>query len=106
VYCFVVFDVVDVDVVGVDGEACLGVRVDLPGSSAPMVLVVAEKGFVMCGFLNLDVAERLGVAAAVVSGVKTFDDVLNAEVKAVTGKAEALGVRVGMKGAEALKRMF
>jgi len=54
--------------VKVDDETCLGVRVELPGSP-PLLLVVAERGFVMCGFLDVDVAERLGVAAAVVSGV-------------------------------------
>jgi uncharacterized protein YunC (DUF1805 family) len=56
--------------------------------------------------LNVEAAERLGVAAAMVSGVKTFDDVLEAQVKAVTSKAKSFGVEVGMKGAEALKRMF
>jgi len=91
--------------VKVDDETCLGVRVELPGSP-PLLLVVAERGFVMCGFLDVDVAERLGVAAAVVSGVKSFEDVLDAEVRAVTSKAKALGVSVGMKGTEALKRMF
>ncbi|RJS76753.1 DUF1805 domain-containing protein [Candidatus Bathyarchaeota archaeon] len=60
----------------------------------------------MCGFLNLEVAERLGVAAAVVSGVRSFGDVLGAEVRAVTGRAVELGVRVGMKGEEALRLMF
>ncbi|MGB9740653.1 MAG: YunC family protein [Candidatus Bathyarchaeia archaeon] len=89
----------------VGGKPCLGVRVDLP-NSPPLLVVVAERGFVMCGFLNVDVAERLGVAAAVVSGVKSFEDVLNGEVKVVTRGAEALGVKVGMKGAEALKCMF
>jgi len=89
----------------VDGKACLGLRVDLP-DSPPLLLVVAEKGFVMCGFLNVEAAERLGVAAATVSGVKTFEDVLNAEVKAVTSKAKTLGVSVGMKGVDALKHMF
>lgn len=88
----------------VDGKACLGVRVDLPGSP-PLLLIMAEKGFVMCGFLNMEAAERLGVAAAMVSGVKSFDDVLNAEVKAATSKAKDLGVDVGMKGAEALKKL-
>lgn len=91
--------------VKVDGKSGLGVRVELPGSP-PLVLVVAEKGFVMCGFLNVDAAERLGVAAAVVSGVKSFEDVLAAEVKAVTSRAKVLGVSVGIKGAEALKHMF
>jgi len=89
----------------VDGKACLGVRVELP-DSPPLLVVVAGKGFVMCGFLNVDAAERLGVAAAVVSGVKTFEDVLNAQVKAATSKARSQGVEAGMKGAEALKRML
>ena len=60
----------------------------------------------MCGFLNIDVAERLGVAAAMVSGVKTFEDVLNAEIKGATSKAEGMGVQPGMRGAEALARML
>ena len=83
----------------------MGLRVELP-DSPPLLVVVAEKGFVMCGFLNVDAAEKLGVAAAVVSGVKIFEDVLNADVKAVTSGAKMLGVEVGMKGVEALKRMF
>ncbi|MEM3622312.1 MAG: DUF1805 domain-containing protein [Candidatus Bathyarchaeia archaeon] len=86
-------------------KTCLGVRIELP-ESPPLLLIIADKGFVMCGFLNVDAAEKLGVAAAMVSGVKSFDDVLNANVKAVTSKAETFGVRVGMKGAEALKQMF
>jgi len=86
-------------------KTCLGLKVELP-DSPPLLLVVAEKGFVMCGFLNIDVAEKLGVAAAVVSGVKSFEDVLDADVKAVTSGAKMLGVEVGMKGAEALKYMF
>ncbi len=88
----------------VDDKTCLGVKVELP-DSPPLLLVIAEKGFVMCGFLNIDAAERLGVAAAVVSGVKSFDDVLNAEVKAATNKAKSFGVKIGMKGTEALKAL-
>ena len=88
----------------VDGKAFLGVRVELP-DSPPLLLVVAEKGFVMCGFLNVEAAERLEIAAAMVSGVKAFDDVLDAQVKAVTSKAKSFGVEVGMKGTEALKHM-
>jgi len=59
----------------------------------------------MCGFLNVEAAEKLGVAAAMVSGVKAFEDLLNAEVKAATTKAKNSGVDSGMKGSEALKRM-
>ena len=90
----------------VGGKNCLGLRVDLPECPAPLLLLTAEKGFVMCGFLNVEAAERTGVSAAMVSGVKTFEDVLNAPVKAMTSKARSLGIQEGMSGADALKRMF
>ncbi|MCW3984934.1 MAG: DUF1805 domain-containing protein [Candidatus Bathyarchaeota archaeon] len=89
----------------VDGKTALGLKVDLP-DSPPLVAVIGEKGFVMCGFLNVDVAERLGVTAAMVSGVKTFDDMLDAEIRAVTSEAEMRGIRQGMKGREAVKLLF
>jgi uncharacterized protein YunC (DUF1805 family) len=88
----------------VDGKACLGVRVELPDSQ-PLLLVIAEKGFAMCGFLNVEAAEKMGVAAVMVTGVKAFEDVLNAQVKAVTSKAKSFGAEVGMKGSEALNYM-
>jgi uncharacterized protein YunC (DUF1805 family) len=96
---------IDVTSLKVDGRSYLGLRVDLPDCPAPLLLITAEKGFVMCGFLNVEAAEKLNVAAAVVSGVKTFDDVLNAQVKAVTSKAKSFGIDVGMKGTDALKCM-
>jgi len=95
---------ISVTTLRVDGKSFTGLRTDLP-DSPPLVLIMGEKGFVMCGFLNVESAEKLGVIAAVVSGVKTFDDVLNGQVRAVTSKAKNLGVEVGMKGADALKLM-
>ena len=95
---------ISVTTLRVDGKSFIGLRTDLP-DSPPLLLIMGEKGFVMCGFLNVESAEKLGVIAAVVSGVKTFDDVLNGQVKAVTSKAKNLGVEVGMKGADALKLM-
>ncbi len=85
-------------------KACLGVKVELP-DSPPLLLMVAQKGFVMCGFLNVDVAEKLEVAAAMVGGVESFKDVLEADVKVATSKAESLGVHTGMKGVDALRHM-
>ncbi len=97
---------IDVAELKVDGKNCLGLRIDLPSSPAPLVLIIAEKGFVMCGFLDMETAERLNVSAALVSGVKSFDDVLNAQVKAVTSEAKELGVETGMRGSEALRKMY
>jgi uncharacterized protein YunC (DUF1805 family) len=86
----------------IDDKTALGVKVDLP-DSPPLLLVIGEKGFVMCGFLNMDAAEKLSVTAAMVRGVETFDDVLDAEVREVTSKAQKRGIRAGMTGKEALK---
>lgn len=96
---------IKVDWLKIDEKTALGLKVDLP-DSPPLVAIIGKKGFVMCGFLNIDAAERLGVTAAMVSGVKTFDDVLAAEVKSVTSKAEMKGIKRGMKGREAVKLMF
>ncbi len=86
----------------INGKAAVGLKVDLP-DSPPLLMIIGQTGFVMCGFLNVDAAEKINVATAMVSGVKTFDDVLEAEVKAATSRAQAKGVKPGMKGKEALK---
>lgn len=95
---------INVTSVSVNHKAFMGLKVDLP-ESPPLLLIVGEKGFVMCGFLNVEAAEKLAVPAAMVSGVKTFEDVLNAPVKATTTKASSLGIKTGMKASEALDRM-
>ncbi|RLI21596.1 DUF1805 domain-containing protein [Candidatus Bathyarchaeota archaeon] len=94
-----------VEKIEIENKSFLGVKVELP-SSPPLLLIIAKKGFVMCGYLNMEVAEKLQAAAAVVSGVKAFEDVLEAEVKAATSRAKELGVEVGMKGKEALKKLI
>lgn len=59
----------------------------------------------MCGYLNKSVAERLGLAAAIVSGVNSFDDVLNAQIKTATSKAKELGVNAGMIVKDIISRL-
>lgn len=51
----------------------------------------------------METCDKTGEACGIVTGLKTHDDMLNAEVKAVSREAEKLGVRVGMKGKEALE---
>jgi len=83
-------------------KTATGLLVELP-DSPPLVMIIGKTGFIMCGFLNVDAAEKLNVAAAMVSGVKSFEDILKAEVKAATTRAKMKGVKVGMRGEEALK---
>jgi len=91
--------------VKIEDKTAIGLRVELP-DSPPLVLIIGRTGFVGCGFINIDAAERLNVSAATVSGVRSCDDVLNAEIKAATSRAQANGVTVGMKGKDAVKALL
>jgi uncharacterized protein YunC (DUF1805 family) len=73
---------------------------------APLLVIRAEKGFVMCGYLNMDVANKLGDVAVRVTSVQSFEDVLNAKAIDVSLEAKKLGINVGMTGKEILNRMF
>ena len=86
----------------IDGKNATGLKVELP-NSPPLLAIIGRTGFVMCGFLNAEAAEKLNVAAAIVSGVKNFEDVLKAEIKTATSKARSMGVKLGMTGKEAIK---
>jgi len=94
----------EIDKFTVDGKTFQGVKSTLP-DLPPLLLIKGEKGFIMCGYLNLDVAEKLGAAAATVSGVNSFNDVLDAEIKASTSKAKKLGVEPGKVVREVIMKL-
>ena len=69
----------------------------------PLLVMKASKGFLACGYINPATCDATGEACAIVRGVNSYDDMLHAEVVAVSAAAAALGVQVGDKGAVALK---
>ncbi len=91
--------------VDINGKKLLGIEIRNLGN-APLILVKADKGYIMCGYLNIEIAEKLGDAAAVISGVKSVEEILEKPVKAATSKARELGVEPGMTGREALQKMM
>ena len=94
----------EIDKFTFDGKSFQGVKSTIP-NGPPLLLIKGEKGFVMCGYLSSDVAEKVGLAAAIVSGVNSFEDVLNAEVKFATSKAKELGVEPGMIVKKVISRL-
>ncbi|MDD5688046.1 MAG: DUF1805 domain-containing protein [Elusimicrobia bacterium] len=80
--------------------------IEIPFQNAVLVFVQADKGFVMCGYLNMETAEKLDDAACMVRGVKTVDDLLVAKVVALTSKAKDFGIELGMTGKEALENLI
>lgn len=87
----------------IEGQKMEGVEIPLPG--APLVAVYGPGGFVMCGYLDLETANKLGVAAAVVRGVKTIDDLLKAPIQGVSHAASIRGVQLGQSAHVALAKL-
>lgn len=69
----------------------------------PLLVISGSKGCLTCGYLSMDSLERNGDAGAIVRGVDTYEDMLEAEVQAVSSLAEELGAKPGMKGREVLE---
>ena len=78
----------------------------VPTANTSILLIKAEHGFLGCGYFSLATAEKVGDAAVIVSGVKNFDDMLAAKVKAVSSAAAARGVTTEMTGKQALLKLM
>lgn len=82
----------------------LGVKIEL--GVAPLILIKAEKGFAMCGYLDMKTANKLGDIAVKVTGVKSFEDMLSAKVVEISENATMLGIKKGMMCREVLEKMM
>ena len=91
------------DTVQVDGNTLDAIT--FATRNTKILVIRAARGLLGCGYISVDTAAKVGDALAIVSGVANYEDMLRASVKAVSPAAEALGVRPGMTGSEALQKM-
>ena len=73
--------------------------------NAKILLIKAPGGALGCGYFDIAVADRFDDVLAIVRGVSDYADMLAAPVVAASLQAQALGVEVGMSGADALEKM-
>lgn len=84
----------------------IGVNITMPGSEHDdFLLITADKGFIMCGYINMEAAEKMKDVAVLV-GAHDLDGTLKEAVRAVTSRAADLGIKVGMTGLEALELLM
>jgi uncharacterized protein YunC (DUF1805 family) len=79
-----------------------GLRKEKIDLKLPLIIIKGSKGFLACGYINVETCNKTQEACAIVSGVKTHEDMLNAKVKFVSDKAKELGIEMDMMGAEAI----
>jgi len=81
-----------------------GYRINL--GNAPLLILQATKGYVMCGYLNMSTANKLGDIAGKVTGVRTFQDILHARVIEVSENAKKEGLTEGMNAKDFLIKLL
>lgn len=92
----------------INGHPFIATTVRLPKTT--LLTVSSLKGYIMCGALDIGLlngrlSDRKIIAGRAV-GVKTIEELLDAPLESVTKEAEKLGIKIGMKGREALLKMF
>ena len=94
--------------VELEGGTGIGTIVELPKTR--VISIATPKGYVMCGVLNVPLLDQMHperrAIAATVLGVRTIEDLLLGEIVETTKEAKRIGVKKGMKGKEALEKMF
>jgi uncharacterized protein YunC (DUF1805 family) len=75
----------------------------LPLQSKNLIILRGANGYVMCGYLDMSVADKFNDVAIKVTGVSGIDDVLNAKVNSCSSAAAKLGIAAGQPIKEVLK---
>jgi len=70
--------------------------------SKNLIVLRGSNGYVMCGYLDLTIAEKFQDAAVRVTGVSSIEEALEARVDSCTGLAEKLGIHKGQPIQEVL----
>ena len=97
---------IDTEIIETDKGAALGFKMNLGYRPPPLLIIQAEKGYIACAYLDEKTIEKVGDSAAIVSGVKTFKEMLKARLKWVSPKAKQLGLEKGMDAETALDKLM
>lgn len=93
-----------VKTLNVNNKILLGIEIELP-NSPPLVVIRGDKGFIMCGFLDLTIAEKFKLVAAKVRGVNSVEEMLEKEIEEASIEAIKLGLKPGVRVKEVLNQL-
>jgi len=100
---------IKIDYIETERGKALVITIEVPG--AHLILIRANKGFIMCAALNIKILDELHperrVIAATVKGVKLIEELLEKKIYEATLEAKKLGIKPGLtNGKEALEKMM
>ncbi len=68
-----------------------------------LILLKGSRGYIMCGYLNLNAARKFREAAVKITGINTIDEALKANVHSCSPAAAKLGIAKGQPVKAVLK---
>ncbi len=100
---------VKINPIKLDNGYVVGVEVNYPKTKL-LSIIAPGIGYIMCGVLYIEAMDELHpereIIAARITDVRSFEDLLKAEVKEMTKKAAQIGIKQGITGEEALNIML
>lgn len=68
-----------------------------------LIVLKGEKGYIMCGYLNLRAADKFKDIAVKITGISTIEEALKTKVHSCTYAAKKLGIYKGQAIRDVLK---
>jgi len=96
--------IVETELIETKRGAAFGVKVKL--GDVPLLIIKGEKGYLVCGYFDSKVVEKVKDCCAIIPGVKSFDDMMKKRIDYVSKKAQKLGIKRGMPGFRALDKLI
>ena len=93
----------EIQYIDLNGSKLKGVKIST--NNTAILIIEAPKGFLGCGYFDIEVANKYNDAAAIVTGVKNLKEMLQKPIQKVSKAAQDLGIKVGSLGVEALQKM-
>lgn len=93
----------EIQYIDLNGNRLKGVKI--PTKNTAILIIEAPKGFLGCGYFDIEVANKFNDAAAIITGVKNLKEMLEKPVQRVSKAAQNLGIKEGALGIDALRKM-
>ena len=87
----------------IDGEKRMTLTIATLVKISKALEIPLDEFLYMCGYLNINTAQKRNDVACIVTGVKTIEDILNSNIVALTAKAQELGISMNMPVKKALE---
>lgn len=96
---------VEVKQIKLEKGTALGIKIMKDEKGPLVVLIKAEKGFIVCSNFNMKALEEKRIAAGRVAGINSIETALETNLVEVTSPARDLGLEQGMSVKSALEKM-